>query len=127
MGTASQAGEITGGTGTDLIAGTEEQLKMERKLSLKVEFLRNDRFVRLIAGGVLGAVMLYYCLQIVMFLIPIIYPGYNTVKTLQTDSVRQRRRWLCYWLIYTSLTIMEELLFMLVWLLPFYPLARTTL
>ena len=56
---------------------------MERKLSLKVEFIRNDRFVRLIAGGVLGAVMLYYCLQIVMFLIPIIYPGYNTVKTLQ--------------------------------------------
>ena len=81
--TASQAGEITGGTGTDLIAGTEEQLKMERKLSLKVEFLRNDRFVRLIAGGVLGAVMLYYSLQIVMFLIPIIYPGYITVKTLQ--------------------------------------------
>ena len=120
-----------------------EQFSMERKSSLTVQLQRNEKLVKLIIISLLGVLIICYCLQVVMFLIPIIYPGYNTVKTiqvltfllsalpenvtLQTDSVRLRRRWLSYWLIYSSISMTEQLLFMLSWLLPLYSLARTLL
>ena len=45
--------------------------------------------------------------------------------TVQTDSVTERRRWLSYWLIYSAITLTEQFLFLLVWLLPLYSLTRT--
>ena len=56
---------------------------MERKSSLTVQLQRNEKLIKLLIVGVLGAVILCYSLQIIMFLIPIIYPGYNTIKILQ--------------------------------------------
>merc|ERR1719150_423177 len=98
---------------------------MERKLSLQISLQRNDRVVKLILVSVLGLLLLCYCLQILMFLLPLLYPGYNTVKVLQSDSVTERRRWLSYWLVYGSLTLTEQFLFLLAWLLPLYTTTRT--
>ena len=56
---------------------------MERKLSLQISLQRNERIVKLIVVSVVGLVLLCYCLQIILFLLPLLYPGYNTVKVLQ--------------------------------------------
>ena len=116
---------------------------MERRSSLTVQLQRNEKLIKLLIVGVLGAVILCYSLQIIMFLIPIIYPGYNTIKILQvwnlnqvitahhhtisvqTDSVKLRKRWLSYWLLYSSIAITEQLPLLLSWLVPLYSLART--
>ena len=121
-------------------------MMMERKLSLQISLQRNDRLVKLIVVSVLGLLLLCYCLQILIFLLPLLYPGYNTVKvlqvlpthlqasqlpqfphswTFQSDSVTERRRWLSYWLVYGSLTLTEQFLFLLAWLLPLYTTTRT--
>ena len=60
-----------------------EQSSMERKSSLAVQLQRNEKLVKLVIISLLGVLIICYCLQVVMFLIPIIYPGYNTVKTIQ--------------------------------------------
>ena len=58
---------------------------MERKFSksLQISLERNEKVVKVIVASLLGLVLLCYCLQIILFLLPLLYPGYNTVKVLQ--------------------------------------------
>lgn len=37
----------------------------------------------------------------------------------------QRKRWLSYWLIYSTITLTEQFLFLLAWLVPLYTLTKT--
>ena len=37
----------------------------------------------------------------------------------------ERRRWLSYWLIYSTITLTEQFLFLLTWLVPLYSVTRT--
>ena len=56
---------------------------MERKLSLQISLQRNERVIKLVVVSVVAVVLLCYCLQLIIFLLPLLYPGYNTVKVLQ--------------------------------------------
>ena len=59
---------------------------MERKLSLQISLQRNERVIKLVVVSVVAVVLLCYCLQLIIFLLPLLYPGYNTVKVLQVLS-----------------------------------------
>ena len=66
---------------------------MERKFSksLQISLERNEKVVKVIVASLLGLVLLCYCLQIILFLLPLLYPGYNTVKVLQVGPTHPLR------------------------------------
>ena len=58
-------------------------------------------------------------------LICVAYPMYASIKACPSASPKKFKRWLTYWLIFASLTLVEQLCAVLISYLPFYLLSKT--
>lgn len=58
-------------------------------------------------------------------LICVAYPLYASIKACPSASPRKFKRWLTYWLIFASLTLLEQLCAVFISYLPFYLLSKT--
>ena len=112
-----------------------EQLKQKtqvlNKHALRIPFLDLLSTKTKLEPGLLLAIILALTslillltagVQLATLFVTVLYPGYHTLKAL--DSQKFETDWLCYWTVFGIYSLLEELLFFVFDLIPLYRLIR---
>lgn len=77
--------------------------------------------------GLLGiAVFIGYVNQLIVIL-GFLYPAYKSIKAIESSDVADDRRWLIYWVVYSTLIIAEYFSDWLLFWIPFYYMFKSCL
>ncbi|KAG5440960.1 Receptor expression-enhancing protein 5, variant 2 [Clonorchis sinensis] len=68
--------------------------------------------------------LLGYGANALVLLVGFIYPAYQSVKAIETESKEDDTQWLIYWVSFASLQLFEAITFSLTQFIPFYPILK---
>ena len=71
-------------------------------------------------GSIVGLFMIFYGVELLLNLTAFLYPAYQSIKAIESDSKEDDTQWLMYWVVFGAFSVIEFWLdFVLCWL-PFY-------
>merc|ERR1712189_54121 len=73
---------------------------------------------------VLSVLMIMLSMQVLLQIGVLLYPAYMSIKAIQNSTSEIQHRWLTYWIIYSSIHLIEPFIPLLLWLIPFYSLIK---
>eukprot|EP01097_Dermamoeba_algensis_P001506 TRINITY_DN1566_c0_g1_i1.p1 TRINITY_DN1566_c0_g1~~TRINITY_DN1566_c0_g1_i1.p1 ORF type:complete len:201 (-),score=39.46 TRINITY_DN1566_c0_g1_i1:111-668(-) len=93
----------------------------EKKSGVKKEFIVIGLAVLLVALIFLG----FFAAQII-FVIGFLWPAYASFKAIETPEEGDDKQWLTYWIVFAAFSFVESFGDYVLWVLPFYNLAKIT-
>uniref|UniRef100_A0A7S2SB95 Receptor expression-enhancing protein n=1 Tax=Rhizochromulina marina TaxID=1034831 RepID=A0A7S2SB95_9STRA len=98
----------------DILTKGSEQTKVQKSvLALGVALLPVLLVLYFLGGA-----------DLLVNLVGFLWPAMQSFKAIEAKTDEGARRWLSYWVVYGSLSIVETLLFFVVNMIPYYPLAK---
>ena len=93
----------------------EELIKVPRK------------YTALVLLSMLSVGIFIGCLNQIIVIIGFIYPAYKSIKAIESASPEDDRRWLVYWVVYSTLIILEYFSDLLLFWFPMYYAIKSIL
>lgn len=96
--------------------------KMEAKIGVNRKYVALAIIICCFLGVVVG-----YASQLICNVLGFVYPAYESIKAIETANNDDDRKWLTYWVVYSSFIILEFFSDYLLFWIPFYFFFKTGL
>lgn len=85
----------------------------------------NPGFIVAVALGIFSIItLLFHGVDIAVTTYTIIYPGFRSIKAINSKEKEDDKTWLCYWMVISFLDVAETFLSFIFYFIPYYSIIR---